>query len=121
VKAFWTTHRPQLTPYVFGRGGDEPASLRQCGGGIVAGVDVWKHLSGAVAASATEPGNLSPARCASTCRRSKTGIRSTRHEHMGICVLRLEEIDRALAAVVGGKAAHLGELSRECVCPPASA
>ena len=31
---------------------------------------------------------------------------------MSICVLRLEEIDRALAAVVGGKAAHLGELSR---------
>jgi len=43
VKAFWTTHRLQLTPYVFGPGGDEPASLRQYGGGMVAGVDVWKH------------------------------------------------------------------------------
>jgi len=43
VKAFWSPHRLQLTPYVFGPGGDEPAALRQYGGGIVAGVDVWKH------------------------------------------------------------------------------
>jgi len=43
VKAFWYTHRLQLTPYVFGPGGDEPAALRQYGGGMVAGVDVWKH------------------------------------------------------------------------------
>lgn len=43
VKAFWNTHRLQLTPYVFGPGGDEPAALRQHGGGMVAGVDVWKH------------------------------------------------------------------------------
>lgn len=43
VKAFWATHRLQLTPYVFGPGGDEPVALRQHGGGMVAGVDVWKH------------------------------------------------------------------------------
>jgi hypothetical protein len=43
VKAFWYTHRLQLTPYAFGPGGDEPAALRQHGGGMVAGVDVWKH------------------------------------------------------------------------------
>jgi hypothetical protein len=43
VKAFWSTHRLQLTPYAFGPGGDEPAALRQYGGGMVAGVDVWKH------------------------------------------------------------------------------
>jgi len=43
VKAFWYTHRLQLTPYVFGPGGDEPAALRQHGGGMVAGVDVWNH------------------------------------------------------------------------------
>jgi len=43
VKAFWATHRLQLTPYLFGPGGDEPAALRQFGGGVVAGVDVWKH------------------------------------------------------------------------------
>jgi hypothetical protein len=43
VKAFWTTHRLQLTPYAFGPGGDEPATLRQYGGGLIAGVDVWKH------------------------------------------------------------------------------
>jgi hypothetical protein len=30
-------------PYVFGPGGDEPAALRQYGGGMVAGVDVWRH------------------------------------------------------------------------------
>src|SRR5205085_245697 len=43
VKAFWYTHRLQLAPYAFGPGGDEPAALRQHGGGMVAGVDVWKH------------------------------------------------------------------------------
>src|SRR5262249_45243442 len=43
VKAFWSPRRLQLTPYAFGPGGDEPAALRQHGGGIVAGVDVWKH------------------------------------------------------------------------------
>jgi hypothetical protein len=43
LKAHWYTHRLQLTPYVFGPGGDEPEALRQHGGGMVAGVDVWKH------------------------------------------------------------------------------
>jgi len=43
VKAFWSTHRLQLTPYAFGPGGDEPAGLRQYGGGMLAGVDVWKQ------------------------------------------------------------------------------
>ena len=43
VKAFWAPRRLQLTPYAFGPGGDEPAALRQYGGGVVAGVDVWKH------------------------------------------------------------------------------
>jgi len=43
VKAFWATRRLQLTPYAFGPGGDEPAALRQYGGGMVAGVAVWKH------------------------------------------------------------------------------
>jgi len=43
LKAHWYTHRLQLTPYVFGPGGEEPTALRQHGGGMVAGVDVWKH------------------------------------------------------------------------------
>jgi hypothetical protein len=43
VKAFWSRHRVQLTPYVFGPGGDEPAALRQYGIGIVSGVDVWRE------------------------------------------------------------------------------
>jgi len=43
VKAFITTRRLQLTPYVFGPGGDEPRSLRQHGAGLVAGVDAWKE------------------------------------------------------------------------------
>ena len=43
LKAHWYTHRLQLTPYLFGPGGDEPVGLRQHGGGMVAGVDVWRH------------------------------------------------------------------------------
>jgi hypothetical protein len=43
VKAFWYTHRLQLTPYVFGPGGDEPSDLRQHGAGMLAGVDVWNQ------------------------------------------------------------------------------
>jgi len=43
LKAFWYTHRLQLTPYVFGPGGDEPTSLQQHGEGIVGGVDIWKQ------------------------------------------------------------------------------
>ena len=43
IKAFVTTHRLQLTPYVFAPGGDEAPDLRQCGAGMVAGVDVWNQ------------------------------------------------------------------------------
>lgn len=43
VKAFLWTERLQITPYLFGPGGDEPRAARHYGGGVVAGVDVWKH------------------------------------------------------------------------------
>jgi hypothetical protein len=43
IKAFLWTNRLQITPYVFGPGFDEDRSQRQRGGGIVAGVDIWKH------------------------------------------------------------------------------
>jgi hypothetical protein len=43
VKAFLWNDRLQVTPYVFGPGGDEDRSLRQYGGGLVAGVDMFKH------------------------------------------------------------------------------
>ena len=43
LKASWYRHRLQLTPYVFGPGGDEPVALQQHGAGVVAGVDVWKQ------------------------------------------------------------------------------
>ena len=43
VKAFLWSERFQITPYLFGPGGDEPRAARQYGGGIVGGVDVWQH------------------------------------------------------------------------------
>lgn len=43
VKAFLWSERLQITPYLFGPGGDEPRAARQYGGGVVAGVDVWQH------------------------------------------------------------------------------
>ena len=43
LTASWYTHRLQLTPYVFGPGGDKPVALQQRGAGVVAGVDVWKQ------------------------------------------------------------------------------
>ena len=43
VKAFVYTHRLQLTPFVFGPGGDEDPRLQQWGVGTLAGVDVWKQ------------------------------------------------------------------------------
>jgi hypothetical protein len=43
AKAFLHTRRLQLTPYVFGPGGDEATELRQYGAGMVGGVDVWKQ------------------------------------------------------------------------------
>lgn len=43
VKAFLWTERLQITPYVFGPGGDEPRAARQYGGGVLGGVDVWQH------------------------------------------------------------------------------
>ena len=43
VKAFVYTHRLQLTPFVFGPGGDEDPRLQQWGVGGLAGVDVWKQ------------------------------------------------------------------------------
>lgn len=43
VKAFLWTERLQITPYAFGPGGDEPHAARQYGGGVLGGVDVWKH------------------------------------------------------------------------------
>ena len=43
VKAFLWNQRFQVTPYMFGPGGDEVRAARQYGGGVVGGVDVWKH------------------------------------------------------------------------------
>ena len=43
VKAFLWNNRLQITPYLFGPGGDEVRAARQYGGGVVGGVDVWKH------------------------------------------------------------------------------
>ena len=43
IKAFVYTHRLQLTPFVFGPGGDEDPRLQQWGVGALAGVDVWKQ------------------------------------------------------------------------------
>lgn len=43
VKAFLWSERFQITPYLFGPGGDEPRAVRQYGGGVVGGVDVWRH------------------------------------------------------------------------------
>ena len=43
VKAFiWNDH-VQITPYVFGPGGDEVRAARQYGGGVLGGVDLWNH------------------------------------------------------------------------------
>ena len=43
VKAFLWNHRLQLTPYVFGPGGEEVRAARQFGGGVVGGVDLFSH------------------------------------------------------------------------------
>ena len=43
VKAFLWNERFQITPYVYGPSGDEPHDARQYGGGVLGGVDVWKH------------------------------------------------------------------------------
>ena len=43
VKAFWHNERLEITPYVFGPGGDEEIEAQQYGAGVVAGVDVWKQ------------------------------------------------------------------------------
>lgn len=43
VKAFLWNERLQITPYLFGPGGGEVRDARQYGGGVVGGVDVWKH------------------------------------------------------------------------------
>jgi hypothetical protein len=43
VKAFLWNNRLQITPYMFGPGGDEVRDARQYGGGVVGGVDVWNH------------------------------------------------------------------------------
>jgi hypothetical protein len=43
VKAFLWNERFQITPYVFGPGFDEPRAVRQYGGGVLGGVDVYKH------------------------------------------------------------------------------
>ncbi len=43
VKAFLWSKRLQITPYVFGPGGDEVRAARQYGGGVVGGVDVWNN------------------------------------------------------------------------------
>jgi hypothetical protein len=43
VKAFLWNDRFQVTPYAFGPGGDEDRSMRQYGGGVVAGIDLFKH------------------------------------------------------------------------------
>jgi hypothetical protein len=43
VKAFWHNERVEITPYMFGPGGDEAADMQQYGAGVVAAVDVWKQ------------------------------------------------------------------------------
>ncbi len=43
VKAFIWNNRLQITPYLFGPGGDEPRASRQYGGGVVGGVDLFSH------------------------------------------------------------------------------
>jgi hypothetical protein len=43
IKAFYSGHRLELTPYAFGPGFDEEPALRQHGAGGLAGVDVWNH------------------------------------------------------------------------------
>lgn len=43
VKAFLWNERFQITPYLFGPGGDEPHAAQQYGAGVLGGVDVWKH------------------------------------------------------------------------------
>lgn len=43
VKAFIAPRRFQFTPYVYGPGFDETRSARQHGGGLLAGLDVWKQ------------------------------------------------------------------------------
>ena len=43
VKAFLWNERFQVTPYAFGPGGDEDRTMRQYGGGIVAGIDMFRH------------------------------------------------------------------------------
>jgi hypothetical protein len=43
IKAFLYSHRLQLTPFVFGPGGDEDVRLQQWGAGALAGVNVWKQ------------------------------------------------------------------------------
>ena len=44
AKAFWHNSRLELTPYVFGPGGDEAANAQQFGAGVVAGVSVRNNL-----------------------------------------------------------------------------
>ena len=43
VKAFWHSDRLEVTPYLFGPGGDEASDAQQYGAGVVAGVDVWQR------------------------------------------------------------------------------
>jgi hypothetical protein len=43
VKAFLWNERFQVTPYAFGPSGDEDRSMRQYGGGVIAGIDMFKH------------------------------------------------------------------------------
>lgn len=43
IKAFLWNDRFQVTPYVFGPGGDEERSVRQYGAGALAGIDLWQH------------------------------------------------------------------------------
>ena len=43
IKAFLWNERFQVTPYIFGPGGDEPNRIRQYGGGVIGGVDIWKR------------------------------------------------------------------------------
>jgi hypothetical protein len=43
IKAFLTKGRFEVTPYVFGPGFDESQAEQQYGGGVLAGMDVWKE------------------------------------------------------------------------------
>src|SRR5215813_222099 len=43
IKAFWRNNRWQVTPYVFGPGGNEAPGTREWGSGVLGGVVLWNQ------------------------------------------------------------------------------